>query len=118
MGLNHADYIGCSSEFEVNNIEFYGVKIDKNKVFYINPGINLSKFKPDRKNNQKQIILTVSRITASKGIDDCIKVIPFLTEKFPDLKLKIVGFVKDEDHFQNYNYKEVVMKKWYASAQI
>jgi glycosyltransferase involved in cell wall biosynthesis len=95
MGLNFADYIGCSSEFQIREIECLGVKIDKNKVFYINPGVNLSKFKPERKKNLKEVILNVSRIVPSKGIEDSIKVIPFLKEKFPDLKLKIVGAVMD-----------------------
>ncbi len=101
MGLNFADYIGCSSEFQIREIECLGVKIDKNKVFYINPGVNLSKFKPERKKNLKEVILNVSRIVPSKGIEDSIKVIPFLKEKFPDLKLKIVGLAVDKDYFKN-----------------
>lgn len=101
MGLNSANYIGCSSEFETKEVERLGVKIDKSKVFYINPGVDLSKFKPERKKNPDEVILNVSRINLDKRIEDSIKVIPYLKEKFPDLKLKIVGVYEDKDYFKN-----------------
>jgi len=101
VGLNSADLIGCNSEFVIREIERLGVGIDKGKVFYVNPGVNLSKFKPERRENPEEVILNVSRINPSKGIEDSIKVIPLLKEKFPNLKFKIAGNFEDRDYLEN-----------------
>ena len=107
-GLNFADCIGCNSEFVTREIGLLGVRIDMGKVFYINPGVNLSKFQPERRENHDEIILNVSRINPSKGIEDSIKVIPSLKEKFPNLKLKIAGNFDDKNYLESL--KKLVAK--------
>lgn len=100
MGLNNSSYFGCPYESQIAEIEDLGIKIDKDKIFHINPGVNLSKFKPEFKNNLENIILNACRINPVKGIEDSIKVMPYLKEKFPDLKLKIVGPITNESYFK------------------
>ena len=63
----------------------------------------MSRFKPTNENNEKNIVLCVSRINKIKGLEFLIKAIPYVVKSFPDVKLRIVGKVLDQNYFRDLN---------------
>ena len=99
ISLKLADKIGAFSEDQFNVFEKHIGHINKNKVFYQNRDIDVAVFKPNG-NVSDNIILNVGRIIPIKGIKFLIKAIPLVVEKIPDIKLKVVGRIEDQNYYQ------------------
>jgi len=79
--------------------EMQEISKDKNKILYIPNGVDTKLFNPHNKDNSikkkyninGQFMLFVGRLTEKKGIEYIIKAMPKLIEKYPKIKLLIVG---------------------------
>jgi len=102
QALKNANIVGSSSEQVIIDTENYlKMKLERKKTIILKPGINLSRFKPDNKHNDKNILLCVARISEIKGLENLIKSIPNVAISFPDVKLRIVGSILDKSYFRN-----------------
>lgn len=94
-----ADAICCSSEDDITVVENYmGKNLDIKKIVVIKPGVNTSRFKPEKKKTNEIILLCVARIAPIKLIDYLIEAIPFIKNSFPNVKLKLVGPIEDKEY--------------------
>ncbi len=99
--INEADAIAASSEIVIEDYEKYlGKKISRTKFAIVRQGINKSRFKPIKIQNKENVLLCVARIAPTKKIEDVIKLLPFLIESVPDIKLNIIGVVNDKNYFR------------------
>jgi glycosyltransferase involved in cell wall biosynthesis len=89
LALHLADIIGTTSEHVVIDVENNIGKINRPKK-YFSSGVNLSILKP-LSISKENLLLTVCRIVPIKGLENLINSIPFVKERFPDVKLKIIG---------------------------
>lgn len=98
--LKIADAVATSSERVINDVEKYTRKIDRTKLFIMRQDtINTSIFKPTKEKNDN-ILLSVGRINPVKGFEIIIESLPSVIKKFPDVILRIVGSVDDEEYLQ------------------
>lgn len=110
--MTNADKIICGSKFMIEHIVKY-YNADRNKIFLIPRGIDEEYF-----NNQdfdkkyiteviekyklenKIVISQIARITHWKDQETTIKAISILKEKFPDIKLLLVGsYSEDRENY-------------------
>jgi glycosyltransferase involved in cell wall biosynthesis len=87
--LNSADRIICYTSGEKASLEHLGVEAEKIEV--IHNGINTDKFTPVGNKEEIKSILWVGRFQPGKGIEYLIKAFSLLNEKYPDIKLLMVG---------------------------
>jgi glycosyltransferase involved in cell wall biosynthesis len=86
-----ADYIFLPSEFAKKT--FIDAGIDASKIFIIQRGVDIEKFKPAKQENKKFRVLFVGKVSLRKGIH-------YLLEAWKELKLKnaelvIVGNIEE-----------------------
>ena len=106
---NHCQYVTSPSKSVLKDMEKYGFK-RKNR-FFSNP-IDLSYFKPTDKMTKKRIrqklnlsgkiICYAGRLAEEKNVDQIIKAIKIVKEKFLDVKLMIAGKGKNEEYLKQY----------------
>ncbi len=90
-----ADVVVVLSEFEKNLISDAGMSVKRFEI--ISPGIDGAKFATSqdnpfaKRNIQGTILLTVSRISKSKGLQDVIRALPIIAREVPDAQLVIIG---------------------------
>lgn len=90
-----ADVVVVLSEFEKKLIQEAGMPVKRFET--IPPGIDAQKFDVSQpnpsplRNIQGTILLTVSRIAKSKGLQDIIRALPHIAKEIPDIQLAIVG---------------------------
>jgi len=102
--LSCADEIASSSEQVIKDAEkFLNYKIDRKKINIIRQGIDLSRFKPKNIVNNDNNLLCVARIQKIKRIENIIEAIPIVKKTFPNVKLKIIGKVIDQNYFAYLN---------------
>ncbi len=88
--LQLADIIATTSHHVVDDVESNIGKINCPKK-YFSTGVNLSMLKPLQTTTKDNLLLTVCRIVPIKRLENLISSIPFVKEKFPEIKLKIIG---------------------------
>ena len=90
-----ADVVFVISPYEQELIEEAGFRVKRFEM--LPPGINVGEFKKQYSNPFRargihgNILLTVSRLAKSKGIDEVIKALSSVRKAFPDTHLAIVG---------------------------
>lgn len=93
--FNAADVVVVLSQFEKELIQKAGFSVRRFEI--IPPGINTEKFAVPQNNPFKKqsingtILLSVSRISKSKGIQDIIRAMPSIIKSVPDSQLVIIG---------------------------
>jgi len=97
--LKIADAVAASSERIIIDVEKYAGKIDRPKLFIMRQAVNTSIFKPTKEKNDN-ILLSVGRINPVKGFEIIIESLSSVIKKFPDVILRIVGPVQDEEYLQ------------------
>ncbi len=97
-----ADVVVVISEYEKKLIQDAGYPVKRFAV--IPPGVDMDHFSKRRenpfakKNISGTILLSVSRIAKSKGLQDTIRALPDIQKKIPDARLVIIG--------EDFGYKE------------
>lgn len=84
-----SDIIIVPSEYLKKIVVGWGVNSEKVKVVY--NAVSFKAVYPEKKEDNERWLVSVARLMPWKGMDVLIKIMPGLLEKFPDLKLKIVG---------------------------
>lgn len=90
-----ADIVVVLSEFEKELIEKAGFPVQRFEI--IPPGIDTIQFEKFQDNPfsmrsiQGNILLAVSRVSKSKGLQDIIRALPSIIREVPDVQLAIVG---------------------------
>ncbi|MEK7556372.1 MAG: glycosyltransferase family 4 protein, partial [Patescibacteria group bacterium] len=90
-----ADVVVVISPFEQALIEKAGLPVKRFEL--IPPGVDTTKFDRPRlnpypkKNIQGKILLTVSRVSAGKGLEELVEAFPLILEHMPETHLVIVG---------------------------
>lgn len=93
--FNAANIVVVLSEFERQLIEKNGFPVQRFEI--IPPGIDTVKFERLQENPfsmrgiQGNILLAVSRVSKSKGLQDIIRALPSIIREVPDVQLAIVG---------------------------
>ena len=96
-----ADAIFCSSNDDIITVEKYlNKKLDSKKIIVIKPGVNTTRFKPKKIQNDENVLLCVARVLPIKLIENLIEIIPLIKKSIPDVILKIVGPIGDEIYHQ------------------
>lgn len=108
--LSNAQNITANSQYTKKLLTKLG--IDEKKIHVIYPGISVeTRLIASREQasnqiinhynlNNKPILLTVARLVSRKGIDNVIKSLPQVWQKFPDLTYIIAGAGPDKDYLQ------------------
>ncbi|HSX24348.1 MAG TPA: glycosyltransferase family 4 protein [Candidatus Andersenbacteria bacterium] len=97
-----ADVIVVISEYEKKLIQGAGYAVKRFAV--IPPGVDIERFAEKRKNPfieknvSGTILLSVSRIAKSKGLQDTIRALPDIQKRIPDIRLVIIG--------EDFGYKQ------------
>ena len=94
-----SDSLISSSEYLIQEIDEYLVKVDRTKLVFIHEAVDTTKFKPENKSNIENILLTVARVDPVKGLENLIDSIPFIIKEIPNVKLKIVGSIPNKNYF-------------------
>ena len=90
-----ADVVIVLSEFEQELIKQSGMPVQRFEI--VPPGIQMESFKTTRgtpftgRGIQGTILLAVSRISKSKGLQDIIQALPDIIREVPDAQLVIIG---------------------------
>lgn len=90
-----ANVVVVLSEFEKKRIQEAGMPVKRFEI--IPPGVETKKFDSRQPspfplhNIQGTILLTVSRIAKSKGLQDSIRALPDIAKEIPNIQLVIVG---------------------------
>jgi phosphatidylinositol alpha-1,6-mannosyltransferase len=104
LALRKADRLIAGSNYTVDKLLGWGV--DAERIIRNFPCVDLEKFKPGldyqgilKKHGigGKKIILTVSRLEKSKGIDLIIQALPAILKQFPDVVYLIAGSGTEEN---------------------
>lgn len=103
--INYADYFIVASEFSKKSLVYSGV--DKNKIFICRYGVDISKFKPSKRNNNNSSKLNAIFIGGTKEY----KGISYLLDAFKILKneninLTIVGEISISEELSR-QYKNI-----------
>jgi len=98
--ISIADVIGCSSSNTLSDVEDYVGKIDRKKTHIFNQAVDINLFKPIDSFHEENTILCVARIHPEKGLEDLIRASPIIIQKFPNIKIKIIGRVDDKNYFK------------------
>ena len=96
--LRISDSLVTSSEFLIDEIEEYLVKVDRKKLKIIHEAVDATKFKP-KISNPENVVLTVARIDPVKGLENLINSIPLILKKIPNVKIKIIGSIRSRNYF-------------------
>lgn len=75
--------------------DFFGRIIDRNKITVLPNAIQMSPSKPKEYGQHR--LLFLGRICRDKGIEELLWTMPFLKEKFPDIKLYLGGIFEDSE---------------------
>lgn len=101
-----ADVVVVLSEFEKQLIQQSGMPVKRFEI--APPGIDTKKMKVSQpnpfasRNIQGTILLAVSRISKSKGLQDVIRALPTIVKEIPDAQLGIVG--EDFGYIKNLQF--------------
>lgn len=93
--FSYADVVFVLSPFEQSLIEKAGFQVKRFEM--LPPSVNIGEFTKQRPNPfhargiYGNVLLTVSRLAQSKGIDDVVKALSSVRKKFPDIHLVVVG---------------------------
>jgi glycosyltransferase involved in cell wall biosynthesis len=130
--LTTADRLIVRSNFMKDDMNTLYKNIDNRKVISLPLCVDTEKF-PFAENNiaarhklglpqQRPILLTVRRLVARMGIENLIKAMVVVIQKYPDVLLLIggVGYLEDDFHrmIQQYNLEENVQLKGYIPEEI
>ena len=96
--LDTADLIISSSDRVLDEIENYVGNVDRTKLSIMRQAVNIQRFKPLTNNVDDNILLSVGRIDPVKGFESIIESLPYVIEKIPNVKLKLIGST------ENINY--------------
>lgn len=97
-GFEHINMIFSLSDLQTDDIvKIY--KYDKNKIFNLGAGYNEKLFYPPKKYEKKDKIelLYIGKFDQAKGFYELIKAFRIISEKREDVKLTLIGAVKDEN---------------------
>jgi glycosyltransferase involved in cell wall biosynthesis len=117
------DKIISVSKFTANKL--IQNNIPRNKISVIYNGINLKDYISEEKKYRNPTIISISRLTPKKRVDDLIKAVYLVKKQIPNIKLIIIGKgnelnnlqklvskyrLKENIHFTGYveNYEEVI----------
>lgn len=89
--IKHADFVLTCTAFNRDYLIRNSPGQSKEKINLVYHGLNLEKFKPDRKNSIPNIILAVGRLVEKKGFSYLISACGILKERGMGFKLIIVG---------------------------
>ncbi|HPL92847.1 MAG TPA: glycosyltransferase family 4 protein [bacterium] len=101
--LSHATSIAVMSHFMKTELITTHENIDKNKIHILSSGVDINAFQvatPEQRqalrqelgfNDEEMIFLTVRRLTERMGIENLISATGYLTKKYPNLRVKIIG---------------------------
>ena len=98
LGLVCSDLVTVNSEFIKEEVLSRQLKINKIKV--VKNGVNLNQFKPKEPLHEDNYILYVGRLVHQKGVDILLRAFWYVTKKYPDIKLKVVGVGELEDYLK------------------
>ena len=90
-----ADVVVVISEYEKKLIQDAGYTVKRFAV--IPPGVDMATFEKQRENPFPKksisgtILLSISRIAKSKGLQDTIRALPDIIKKIPDTQLVVIG---------------------------
>ncbi len=88
----------CAVSSAAKNFLKSHYKVADDRIALTFSPVNTGVFKPDRgKKNQNVTILTVARLTRSKGLEYLIKAFKTIIERFSDVRLVIMGRGKDQN---------------------
>lgn len=87
--LLSAEFIGVNSEFVEQVVREYGVA--KSRIIRTHPFVRLPDSKQSTEASQNYRIITVARLVPRKNIENIIRAVAQLNDKFPLLRLDIVG---------------------------
>ncbi len=87
----HVKKIICVSHFIKQKYVENGIPEEKCTVIY--NGVDLDKFKPEKRdtNSEELIITSIGRLEKWKGQEILVKAAPIVIQKFPDVKFWIIG---------------------------
>lgn len=104
FALRYIDYFICHSKKAKNCLIEEGVS--KNKISLIRLGVDLERFKPNKKKYDKVVVLSVGRFVSEKGMGDIDRA--FSRIKSGRLKLEIVkGQINYEDMPKTYQNADI-----------
>lgn len=115
--FEQADVVAVISDYEKKLIQDAGYNVKR--FVHIPPGVDMSLFSEKRKNPfiartiSGTILLSISRIAKSKGLQDTIRALPELKKSLPDVCLVIIG--------EDFGYKkdlEIIAEKLGVSKDI
>ena len=133
--LDAADLIVSSSDRVFYEIEDYLGNVDRAKLSIMRQSVNIQRFKPESNNIDDNILLSVGRIDPVKGFETIIESLPYVIEKIPNVKLKLIGRTENMNYLNSLN--DLILKlqckgsvefvgpiphgdlvKWYNSAKV
>lgn len=102
----HAGKVIANSEFTKN--ELLKLKVERNKITLISPGVDIERFKPGLPfanlhqqinfKKDQQLLLSVGRLSRRKGFDQVIKSLPILIKAGIDVQYAIIGIGEDKEY--------------------
>ncbi len=108
--LTHASKILCTNSYVAELVrETLPDEDSHDKIEVINPGVeapyisgtDTRALQEKNKLGEKLVLFTISRLVKRKGHDLVIKIMPQLTEKYPNLFYYIAGTGEDEDYLKD-----------------
>jgi glycosyltransferase involved in cell wall biosynthesis len=83
------DILICNSNYSKANAIKLGVL--PNKINVIKGGVDTSRFKPEKHNNEKKVIITTGRFVKFKGMNLCLKAIAELKKSKIPFEYRLIG---------------------------
>ncbi len=101
FAVNLADMICTHSSIVIEDFEQHlGKKIETKKLHFLNHYVDIEAFKPASNFNKENIVITVGRIQRIKGFEFLIKAVPYIIKQIPDVKIKIVGPIQEQNYYE------------------
>jgi len=99
LGLVCSDLVTVNSDYIKEEVLSRNLNINNIKV--IRNGVNTKLFKPNDDSNEEDYILYVGRLVHQKGVDTLIRAFWYVSQKFPNTKLKIANLRKLNSWLEN-----------------
>lgn len=103
FAYRHADVVIANSDFTRRELLKLGVSEERIRI--IHPGVDLARFHPGYETadlrqrigigENGKLILSVGRLSRRKGFDQVIRTLPFLLQRYLDVRYAIIGVGED-----------------------
>lgn len=88
--ISASDRLILYSPLMLKEVKRYAPDLDEEKIRYVHNAVDINRFRPNHK-IEKKALLYVGRVNEKKGVKDLIYALSRLAQKFPKIKLLIIG---------------------------